>query len=436
MESIKNRVMIQFDYEDEEVLGNKDNSLRTLPKEIDFNQEIDGIIEGHDYVDLGLSNGLLIATTNLGAETPWGLGENAESIVIDKEEDERVYWDKDKGPDVEKIDTTNRKGVRMVSDLTTLQWGKDWKTPTLSELKILLEECRWIPSIVKKTPGFIVQGPNKKEIFLPTRQPWFRTPSMTNIPCEDFHVRYASSTYDSQNFLGLYFIYKDSEYELTVNNNRETQRRCFAFFPNIFIRPVLRYSNDSVQIFKNDNLDLQPIDLGLSRKWSPINLGSKNEKDAGWYFHWAGTTKIDESNHWKINKDIQHEEKEIIGGDKDKDAVTSILGEGWRTPSKQDFEELVDKCTWEKEFEDYIFTGYRVTGPNGNSIFLPRTDYISPENRHLNIKTYYGGSYWSSESCEEDATMNNAWYLRFNNHGKDIYWNHIWKTKAIRPVHD
>lgn len=428
--------MIQFDYEDDEAFSNINKPLRLIPEEKDFIQQIDGTVDGHDYVDLGLSNGLLIATTNLGAETPWGLGENEESIVIDKEEDERVYWEKDKGPDVEKIDTTNRKGVRMVSDLTTLQWGKDWKTPTLSELKILLEECRWIPSTVKKTTGFIVQGPNKKEIFLPTRQPRFRTPSMTNIPYEDFQVRYASSTYDSEYLLGLYFIYKESDYELTVNNDRETQRRCFAFFPNIFIRPVLRYSNDSVQIYKYQNQNLQPIDLGLSRKWCPINLGSKNEKDAGWHFQWADTTKIGRTNHWKINRDIHHEENEIIGGDKYKDAATSILGEGWKTPSKQDFEELVEKCTWEKEFEDYIFTGFRVTGPNGNSIFLPRTDYISPETRNLNIKQFYGASYWSSEACSEDATKKNAWCLRFNNNGKDVYWNHIWKTKAIRPVYD
>ena len=39
-------------------------------------------------------------------------------------------------------------------------------------------------------------------------------------------------------------------------------------------------------------------------------------------------------------------------------------------PTTKQIQELIDKCTW--EFEG---TGYRVTGPNGNSIFLPAAGY-------------------------------------------------------------
>ena len=45
------------------------------------------------------------------------------------------------------------------------------------------------------------------------------------------------------------------------------------------------------------------------------------------------------------------------------DAVSKF---GKKVPTKQQFEELINKCTW-----TWTGNAYRVTGPNGNSIFLP-----------------------------------------------------------------
>lgn len=52
------------------------------------------------------------------------------------------------------------------------------------------------------------------------------------------------------------------------------------------------------------------------------------------------------------------------------DAATANWGAAWRIPTNEEIKELVDKCTW--EFEG---NGYKVTGPNGNSIFLPAAGY-------------------------------------------------------------
>jgi hypothetical protein len=52
------------------------------------------------------------------------------------------------------------------------------------------------------------------------------------------------------------------------------------------------------------------------------------------------------------------------------DAATANWGHGWRMPTTAELAELLNCCTW--EFEG---TGYRVTGPNGNSIFLPAAGY-------------------------------------------------------------
>lgn len=48
------------------------------------------------------------------------------------------------------------------------------------------------------------------------------------------------------------------------------------------------------------------------------------------------------------------------------DPANVLWGNGWRLPTEAEIKELIEKCTWTAE--QY---GYTVTGPNGNSIFLP-----------------------------------------------------------------
>ncbi len=59
-------------------------------------------------------------------------------------------------------------------------------------------------------------------------------------------------------------------------------------------------------------------------------------------------------------------------------------------PSKKQFEELKNSCKWEWTGE-----GYEVTGPNGNSIFMPAEGSQSSEGIY---GTGYCGIYWSSTS--------------------------------------
>ncbi len=52
------------------------------------------------------------------------------------------------------------------------------------------------------------------------------------------------------------------------------------------------------------------------------------------------------------------------------DAATANWGHGWRMPTTAELAELLNYCEWE-----FTGTGYKVTGPNGNSIFLPAAGY-------------------------------------------------------------
>lgn len=59
----------------------------------------------------------------------------------------------------------------------------------------------------------------------------------------------------------------------------------------------------------------------------------------------------------------------IIGNEK-YDAATANWGSSWQMPSAADLIELINECKWECETD-----GYKVTGPNGNSIHMPFAGY-------------------------------------------------------------
>jgi hypothetical protein len=59
-----------------------------------------------------------------------------------------------------------------------------------------------------------------------------------------------------------------------------------------------------------------------------------------------------------------------IIADADHDPAAKNWGGTWTMPSTEQVRELVEKCTWE-----FTGAGYKVTGPNGNSIFLPAAGY-------------------------------------------------------------
>ena len=56
------------------------------------------------------------------------------------------------------------------------------------------------------------------------------------------------------------------------------------------------------------------------------------------------------------------------------DAATANRGSSWRMPTSEELSELVTMCEWTLGTQNGV-KGYTVTGPNGNSIFLPLAGY-------------------------------------------------------------
>lgn len=110
-----------------------------------------------------------------------------------------------------------------------------------------------------------------------------------------------------------------------------------------------------------------PGDLGLSVKWSTINLGAIYDYDLGYY---TAFEPIFNAVDTSFLKSMPFPESPEYFNDPNHDPVVKYLGNGWRLPFESEMSELIEKCKWTWIMKNGI-EGAKVTGPNGNSIFLP-----------------------------------------------------------------
>ncbi len=92
------------------------------------------------------------------------------------------------------------------------------------------------------------------------------------------------------------------------------------------------------------------------------------------------------------------------------DYDAAVRSFGSKLPTKEQLEELKDACTWQ-----WTGSGYKVTGPNGQSITLPTAG-----NRYCNGEVSSvgaGGRYWSSTPNDSEY----AWCLYFTSSELSVY---------------
>lgn len=147
--------------------------------------------------------------------------------------------------------------------------------------------------------------------------------------------------------------------------------------------------------------DEQEVDLGLPSGtiWAGWNVGASSPEEDGGYYGWGET---EENCNSKINLNISN-----ISGTQ-YDVARQKWGGSWRMPTIDEIRELVLECTW--TWCQYKgVNGYKVTGPNGNNIFL-----LAAGERY-GIKGCYG-NYWSA-TLYEGLGGRSAKGLNFNNNG-------------------
>ena len=111
------------------------------------------------------------------------------------------------------------------------------------------------------------------------------------------------------------------------------------------------------------DVDQEFVDLGLSVKWGKRNIGAKKVSDFGGLFGFGDLTGVNPS----IDPADYASADTYKSGS---DLANVALGGKATLPTADLFEELFRLCTVLWTEQDGV-AGYQLTGPNGNSIFLP-----------------------------------------------------------------
>lgn len=141
---------------------------------------------------------------------------------------------------------------------------------------------------------------------------------------------------------------------------------------------TVRYSHsevDSIVFTEKVPQDAhEAVDLGLSVKWASCNVGANKPEEYGSYYAWGETserlyTTRAQYAYYDSKTDTYTNIGSNISGT-GYDVARAKWGGNWRMPTRAEMEELVNKCTWTWTTHNGV-KGQLVTGPNGNSIFLP-----------------------------------------------------------------
>ena len=348
---------------------------------------IGGSTDKVEYVDLGLPSGNLWAKCNLGASSPEAYGDYyAWGEVEPKQEYTKSNhkWYKEGAPSQGFTKYNNEDGKLTLEDeddAVIQKLGNGWRTPTLADFRELTNQKY---TTIEKTTlngvaGYqITSKKNKKSIF---------------IPCAGFKNSEKPQTR---------FISDDEEVAVCMTNLRRIDNMVYNAW-------TFAFQNDRIGRYgkrRPDGISIRPVkgpgvpvpnncvDLGLASGllWAKCNLGTTEPTELGDYYAWGETSTkkkyySDNYKHFKIDggiKVLKYNEKDgktVL--DLNDDAARANIGAGYRIPTKEDWEELLEDCKWEavtttlSEIIDpsqtKVIARWKVTGPSGNSIVLPMT---------------------------------------------------------------
>lgn len=185
------------------------------------------------------------------------------------------------------------------------------------------------------------------------------------------------------------------------------------------------------------------IDLGLTVKWAAYNVGAVGTYlliRSGDYFAWGenvghndGKSQFDWSSYFYTpNHDgesfIKYKNSAKTRLDLSDDVAHAKMEGRWRMPTKDEMDDLVDKCTWKWTKLAGVF-GYLVVGNTGNSIFLPAAGGYEESTHIVNQK----GFYWTSSLDTLDDSTANALY--FESGSKSVEKEYRCIGFSVRPVY-
>lgn len=189
------------------------------------------------------------------------------------------------------------------------------------------------------------------------------------------------------------------------------------------------YTIDSITFVPQTKTDVtvyKAVDLGLPSgvKWASCNVGATKPEEYGGYYAWG---ELESKNDYTSTTAVNYQKN--IGDDisaTSYDIARVKWGAPWRMPTKAEQEELCRECSWEKSSLNGV-NGYVVTGPNGNTIFLPAAGY------KYGTEIYYegvNGYYWSSVVY----CILNSYFLYYDAGYYGLYYYARFDGLTVRPV--
>ena len=362
------------------------DALDEIAKKIEKLKAAAGIEDSVEYVDLGLPSGNLWAKCNLGASAPEAYGDY---YAWGEVEPKQVYtnsnhkWYKEGAPSLGFTKYNNEDGklsLENEDDAVIQKLGNGWRTPTLADFRELTNQKY---TTIEKTTlngvaGYkITSKKNKKSIFIP----------FAGFKNDKPQTREISS---------------DETVAVCMTNQRRIDNQVFNCWTFAFEQDRIRrygkrrYDGISIRPVKGPGVPVPNdcVDLGLASGllWAKYNIGTTEPTQLGSYYAWGETSTKKEYystnyKHFKAKYNIEvlkyneKDGKEVL--ELEDDAARANIGAGYRIPTKEDWEELLEDCKWEavtttlSEIIDpsqtKIIARWKVTGPNGNSIVLPMT---------------------------------------------------------------
>lgn len=174
----------------------------------------------------------------------------------------------------------------------------------------------------------------------------------------------------------------------------------------------------------------EAVDLGLSVRWATCNIGAESPENYGGYYAWGevGTkSPYTENGYQYYNNGSFSDIGSEISATK-YDVARMVWGGVWRMPALKEFDELCHRCTFQSAVVKGV-KGYKVTGPNGNSIFLPTAGYCGGEGVS---EAGEFGYYWASTLYPYSNDC--AYCLSFGEYSEGWQFNPRYEGLSVRPV--
>ncbi len=170
------------------------------------------------------------------------------------------------------------------------------------------------------------------------------------------------------------------------------------------------------------------VDLGLTVKWATCNVGASSPTEYGYYYAW-GEIKT-KSLFVEENSAVSNRRMKDIAGNAKYDTARANWDSTWRLPTADEMDELINKCKWVWTTIGGV-NGYKITGANGSSIFLPASGCRKLKDLHYEG---HAATYWCSTPYEKGTLVSYALAFADDSFGRNGANRCI--GSSVRPVSD